>query len=98
MATTAAPDARAVVVAVQLTGVDDDELASSLAELERLAKRQRKAETDCAKLQAKLANAEFAANAPAEVVAKDRARLAELRTEIDQLSAQIARVRRLSAE
>jgi valyl-tRNA synthetase len=73
-------------------------LIDPAAELDRLAKRQRKAQTDCAKLQAKLANAEFAANAPAEVVAKDGARLAELRTEIDQLSAQIARVRKLSAE
>jgi valyl-tRNA synthetase len=44
------------------------------------------------KMEGKLANAEFARNAPPEVVAKDRQRLAELRTEIGQLSAQIARV------
>jgi valyl-tRNA synthetase len=62
------------------------------AELERLGKRQRKAGLDVDKLEGKLANAEFARNAPAEVVAKDRARLAELRTEMDQLRAQIARV------
>ena len=42
-------------------------------------------------MQAKLANADFAKNAPAEVVAKDQLRLAELRTEIGQLAAQIAR-------
>jgi valyl-tRNA synthetase len=67
------------------------------AELERLAKRQRKAEADLNKLKGKLANAEFARNAPAEVVAKDRLRLAELRTEIGQLTAQVARVNALRA-
>jgi len=67
-------------------------LIEPTAELERLTKRQRKAEVDLNKLEAKLASAEFARNAPADVVAKDRARLAELRTEIGQLGAQIARV------
>jgi valyl-tRNA synthetase len=67
-------------------------LIEPTAELERLAKRQRKVEVDLNKLEGKLANAEFARNAPADVVTKDRARLAELRTEIGQLGAQIARV------
>jgi valyl-tRNA synthetase len=67
-------------------------LIEPTAELERLAKRQRKVEVDLNKLEGKLANAEFARNAPADVVAKDRARLAELRTEIGQLEAQVARV------
>jgi len=67
-------------------------LIEPTAELERLTKRQRKVEVDLNKLEGKLANAEFARNAPADVVAKDRARLAELRTEIGQLGAQIARV------
>ena len=67
------------------------------AELERLAKRRRKAETDLAKLAAKLANADFVKNAPAEVIAKDQARIAELRTEIGQLVAQGERVNRLRA-
>jgi valyl-tRNA synthetase len=67
-------------------------LIEPTAELERLAKRQRKVEVDLNKLEGKLTNAEFARNAPADVVAKDRARLAELRTEIGQLGAQIARV------
>jgi valyl-tRNA synthetase len=39
-----------------------------------------------------LSNGEFAKNAPPEVVAKDRERLSDLRTEIGQLTAQIARV------
>ena len=68
------------------------------AELDRLAKRQRRAETEFGKLQAKLANGDFAKNAPAEVVAKDRLRLAELAAEIDQLGRQVARVHALRAQ
>jgi valyl-tRNA synthetase len=70
-------------------------LIDPTAELERLAKRRRRAAGDLDKLEAKLANGDFAKNAPAEVVAKDQARVAELRAEIDQLAAQIARVQRL---
>ncbi|MGB6306550.1 MAG: valine--tRNA ligase [Steroidobacteraceae bacterium] len=72
-------------------------LIDPAAELDRLAKQQRKADGDLQKMEAKLANAQFAKNAPPEVVAKDRQRLAELRTEIGQLSAQIARVKALEA-
>jgi valyl-tRNA synthetase len=42
-----------------------------------------------------LDNAEFAKNAPPDIVAKDRQRMVELRIEIAQLTAQIARVRGL---
>jgi valyl-tRNA synthetase len=73
-------------------------LIDPATELDRLAKRRRKAQDDLKKLQGKLTNAEFAANAPAEVVAKDRVRLAELRAEIDQLTAQVARVNALRAQ
>jgi valyl-tRNA synthetase len=65
------------------------------AELERLAKRQRKNAAEVLKLEAKLANADFGRNAPAEVVAKDQFRLAELRTESKLLNAQEERVRKL---
>jgi valyl-tRNA synthetase len=68
------------------------------AELERLGKRLRRAQTDVEKLESKLANGDFAKNAPAEVVAKDRARLDELVAEIGQLTQQIARVRALLAQ
>jgi valyl-tRNA synthetase len=44
---------------------------------------------------AKLNNADFVKNAPPDIVAKDRLRIAELTTEISQLTAQIARVRGL---
>jgi valyl-tRNA synthetase len=68
------------------------------AELERLAKRQRRADSDFKKMESKLNNSEFARNAPAEVVAKDQQRLSELRVEIGQLAAQIARVTALKAQ
>jgi valyl-tRNA synthetase len=80
-------------ILVPMAGVIDP-----AAELERLAKRLRKSETDLGKLAAKLANGQFAKNAPAEIVAKDQQRVAELRTEIGQLSAQTARVMKLQAQ
>jgi valyl-tRNA synthetase len=70
-------------------------LIDPAAELERLAKRLRKAEIDMSKLEAKLSNSQFAKNAPPDIVAKDQQRLEELRTEIGQLSAQTARVTKL---
>ena len=70
-------------------------LIDPAAELDRLAKRLRKAEIDLSKLESKLSNSQFAKNAPADIVAKDQQRLEELRTEIGQLSAQTARVRKL---
>ena len=68
-------------------------LIDPAAELERLSKRLRKAEGDLDKLGAKLSNSAFAQNAPADIVAKDQQRLAELKVETAQLTAQIARVR-----
>jgi valyl-tRNA synthetase len=47
------------------------------------------------KLTSKLAGGEFARNAPPDIVAKDQQRIAELRTEIAQLSAQTSRVTQL---
>jgi valyl-tRNA synthetase len=70
-------------------------LIDPIAELDRLAKQLRKAEIDSSKLEAKLGNSQFAKNAPPDVVARDRQRLEELRTEIGQLSAQTARVTKL---
>ena len=70
-------------------------LIDPVAELERLAKRLRKAEIDLSKLETKLGNGQFAKNAPPDIVAKDQQRLEELRTEIGQLSAQTARVTKL---
>jgi valyl-tRNA synthetase len=73
-------------------------LIDPAAELDRLAKRLRKAEVDMSKLEAKLSNSQFAKNAPPDIVAKDQQRLEELRTEIGQLSAQTARVTKLKSQ
>ena len=73
-------------------------LIEPAAELARLSRRQSKTDVELKKMESKLRNAEFAQNAPAEVVAKDRQRLAELRTEIGQLAAQIARVTALKGQ
>ncbi len=102
-ATVLEPAQAAPIAAVALLGkleilVPMAGLIDPAAELERLAKRQRKAEADRVKLQAKLTNVEFARNAPAEVVAKDQARLEELHLELDQLAAQVSRVTRLRAQ
>jgi len=73
-------------------------LIDPVAELDRLAKRLRKAQADLHKTQSKLGNAEFVKNAPPEVIAKDQSRLAELRLELGQLAAQTARVTALHSQ
>jgi valyl-tRNA synthetase len=65
------------------------------AEMERLGKRIAKIESDLAKLRAKLGNANFAKNAPPDVVASDRARVAELEAQNESFARQLERVRRL---
>ena len=65
------------------------------AEAARLGKRIGKLRADRGKTEAKLANPNFVALAPAAVVAQDRARLAELALELSQLETQLARVERL---
>ena len=95
-----APGQAAPISAVALVGtlevlVPMAGLIEPEAELARLAKRMQKAQIDLGKLEAKAANVEFTRNAPAEVVEKDRLRLAELRTEIGQLTAQVTRVNAL---
>jgi valyl-tRNA synthetase len=92
-----APAQAAPISAVALLGtleilVPMAGLIDPVAELARLSKRQIKADVDLKKMESKLSNSEFARNAPADVVAKDQQRLSELRTEIGQLAAQIARV------
>jgi valyl-tRNA synthetase len=65
------------------------------AEIERLSKRIAKNESDIAKLSGKLGNANFVKNAPPEVVAGDRARVAELTAQNESLKTQLEKVRRL---
>ena len=60
------------------------------AERDRLAKRAADVRSETETVQRKLANEGFLAKAPAEVVEKQRARLAELNREADALAAQLA--------
>jgi valyl-tRNA synthetase len=97
------PEEAAPISAVALLGtleilVPMAGLIDPAAELARLSRRQSKADAELKKMESKLRNSEFAKNAPAEIVAKDQQRLAELRTEIGQLAAQIARVTRLKGQ
>jgi len=62
------------------------------AEMARLEKRQARSRADREKSAAKLANANFLANAPAEVVAQERARIAEFDRQLSQLAEQLRRL------
>jgi valyl-tRNA synthetase len=62
------------------------------AELARLDKLLAKLEADVPRVEGKLKNESYVKNAPAEVVAKDRARLAELAAQIAEFRAQRAKV------
>ena len=75
---------------VPMAGLIDKE-----AELARLAKEMGKLEKDIERVQAKLSNEAFTAKAPAELVEKERTRLAEVQTALAQLGEQQARIARL---
>ena len=62
------------------------------AELERLGKRRSKIEQELTRASAKLGNENFVRNAPAEVVAQERARVEEFKRELAQLADQLKRV------
>jgi valyl-tRNA synthetase len=62
------------------------------AEIARIEKRRVKIAQELAKYEAKLSNANFVANAPPEVVEKDRALIVGFQKEIDQLAEQARRV------
>jgi valyl-tRNA synthetase len=68
-------------------------LIDARAEAERLGKLIAKTRADLGKTQAKLANDSFVRNAPAEVVATERERAAELERAAASLAAQLERVR-----
>ena len=65
------------------------------AERERLLRKRTQADADLGKLAAKLGNEKFVARAPAEVVAKERERQAELQHMQVQLDEQLARLAEL---
>jgi valyl-tRNA synthetase len=70
-------------------------LIDPVAEAERLGKVIGKNDSDITKLKAKLGNENFVRNAKPELVAADRARMAELESQNQNLGAQLERVRKL---
>ncbi|MGI9308743.1 MAG: valine--tRNA ligase [Gammaproteobacteria bacterium] len=62
------------------------------AEIARLEKRKTKSATDLEKIQNKLSNKKFIANAPDNIVDKERNRCEELNRDIRQLDEQLARL------
>jgi valyl-tRNA synthetase len=62
------------------------------AEIARLEKRRTKAGQERDRCAAKLANANFVANAPPEVVAQEQARIAEFERQLSQLGEQLRRL------
>jgi valyl-tRNA synthetase len=62
------------------------------AEIARLDKRRAKAGQERDRCTAKLGNANFVANAPAEVVAQEQARIAEFDRQLAQLGEQRRRL------
>jgi valyl-tRNA synthetase len=79
--------ARGVEVVLPLVGLVD--LA---AERTRLAKDREKLGKEAESIARKLENAGFRAKAPPEVIAKDEARLAELRIDVEKLARTLARL------
>jgi valyl-tRNA synthetase len=65
------------------------------AEIERLTKRIAKARDDHGKIMKKLSNENFVKNAPPDVVAQDRERVADFERTIASLETQLDRVRKL---
>ena len=91
----AAPESATAIVGDLTLLVPMAGLIDPKAEIERLGKKIAKNDSDIGKLKGKLGNENFVRNAPAEVVAADRARVAELEAQNAGLAAQLARVRRL---
>ena len=91
-----APESATAIVGELTLLVPMAGLIDPKAEIERLTRKTAKNESDIGKLKAKLGNENFVRNAPPEVVASDRARVAELEAQNAGLAAQLARVRRMA--
>ncbi len=74
-------------ILVPMAGLIDKE-----AELERLDKEIDKLQKDIARLEGKLGNANFVSKAPAEVVEKEKAKLAEQQSALEHLQGQRERI------
>ena len=76
-----------------LTASGRDVLAAEIARLDKQLARARKELEACRR---KLDNANFVENAPADIIAKERDRAAELSQRSDHLSVQLARIREIA--
>ena len=77
-------------VLVPMAGLIDVE-----AELARLHKEKEKLDKEISRLSSKLSNAKFVDNAPAEVVAKEKEKLSNAKTTLNQLQEQIIKLQQL---
>ncbi|MFZ8929587.1 MAG: class I tRNA ligase family protein, partial [Pseudohongiellaceae bacterium] len=77
-------------VLVPMAGLIDVE-----AELARLHKEKEKLDKEITRLSSKLINAKFVDNAPAEVVAKEKEKLSNAKTTLNQLQEQIIKLQQL---
>ena len=83
---------RPATAAAQVVGDIEIYLAGAIdsaKERVRLESRRKKAEEDLRKTEARLSNESFVGKAPAEVVEKERQKLADLRTEIELIDANL---------
>ena len=90
-----APEAATALVGSLKILIPLSGLIDQAAESARLTKEIAKLRKDLERGAAKLGNADFIGRAPATVVDKERARVAELQLAMTQLEAQLARIRPL---
>ncbi|HRZ07887.1 MAG TPA: valine--tRNA ligase, partial [Candidatus Competibacteraceae bacterium] len=89
------PEAATALVGAMNVLIPMSGLIDKAAESARLEKDIAKLRKETERGAAKLSNADFLGRAPAEVVEKERARVAELQTAIIKLEEQLARIRQL---
>jgi len=89
------PEAATALVSAMNVLIPMSGLIDKAAESARLEKDIAKLRKETERGAAKLSNADFLGRAPAEVVEKERARVAELQTAIIKLEEQLARIRQL---
>ena len=90
-----APEAATALVGAMNVLIPMSGLIDKAAESARLEKEIAKLRKETERGAAKLSNADFLGRAPAEVVEKERARVAELQTAAAKLEEQLARIRQL---
>jgi valyl-tRNA synthetase len=91
----AAPDSATALVGGMNILIPMSGLIDKAAESARLDKEIAKMRQECERGAAKLSNADFIGRAPAAVVEKERARMAELQIAVTKLEQQLARIRQL---